>query len=110
VDFGAAFEYSIDGFEGAHAVFLGGVVGAGGIGINDGGEADEVPLLLELVIDAGVVASEGAYTYDGYVDGSVGWQKKDLTTEGTKAHRGENLAADLRGGTGMANAAADYTD
>jgi hypothetical protein len=66
----------IDGTEGADTVFFGGLVGTGEVGVDDGGETDRVALLLEMVINARVVASEGAYAYDGYVDAGVGWQKR----------------------------------
>jgi len=46
------------------------VVAAGGVGFDESGQLDEGGLgLLELAVDAEVVAPEGAGTDDGYAEG-----------------------------------------
>ena len=61
-----------DGTEGAAAEFAGNGVGSSRVGIDDAHQADRFSLLRQLVIDAGMVVSEGAHANHGYVDEVVG--------------------------------------
>ena len=58
----------LDRAEGAAAEFAGDGVGARHVGIHHAHQADRLALLRQLVIDAGVVASEGAHADHGDVD------------------------------------------
>lgn len=60
-------EHLVDGAEGAATKLGSDRVGTGGIGIDHSNKAD-VAGLLERVIDASVIASEGADTDDGYIE------------------------------------------
>jgi hypothetical protein len=67
-------EQVCDGGEGGDVVESGKVVAAGGVGLNEGGELDEVGVgEFEFAVDAEVVAPEGAGTDDGYACGRHVW-------------------------------------
>ncbi len=61
----------LDRSESAAAEFAGDSVGAGHVGIHNPHQADRFALLRQLVIDAGVVASEGAHADHSHVNNVV---------------------------------------
>jgi hypothetical protein len=63
-------EHLVDRTEGATAKFAGDRVGASGVGIDNSDESN-FARLLKCVIDASVIASEGADADDGYIDRGV---------------------------------------
>jgi hypothetical protein len=68
LDFAVSGQELGDGAEGFAVELAGNGVGAGCIGIDDADQTDAAGLM-ELTIDAGVIASEGADADDGDVDG-----------------------------------------
>lgn len=58
----------IDGTERADTKFLSDGVRANRVGVDNGGQMDRLTLLFQFVIHAGVIASESAYAYDGYIN------------------------------------------
>jgi hypothetical protein len=78
LDFAVCGSELLDGTEGATSEFPGGGVGSGQVRIDDPHQADRFALLCQLVIDAGVVASEGANADYGYVNDVVSSQVRAL--------------------------------
>ena len=72
-----------DGSESAAAEFAGDGVGAGHVRIHHAHQADRFPLLRQLVIDAGVVASEGAHADHSHVNKVVG---QSFNSPGSERH------------------------
>ena len=65
-DFAVRGEHLLDGIESAAAELAGHGVGAVEVGIDDADQPHGFAQLLELFVDAGVVASEDAYADDGH--------------------------------------------
>ena len=69
-----AGEQLLDGAEGARAILAGEGIGASRFSVHDRGQLDRLTLLRELVVNAGMVASEGAHADDGDVNWVVSGQ------------------------------------
>ena len=74
LDFAVGGDELLDGTESAATEFAGDGVGARQVWIDHPHQADGFALLRQLVIDAGMVASEGAHADHGYVNDVVGSQ------------------------------------
>jgi hypothetical protein len=71
MDFRASIDELLNRAEGARAVFLRDPIGSREVGVNHGPQLYGKTLLLQLVIDTRVIASERAYANDCYVNGGI---------------------------------------
>ena len=88
-----------DGAEGAGAVLGGEGLGAGGVGVDHGGEFDRAAVLLQLVINARVIAPECAGADDG--DGKAllwrgGGHERGIVSDTAGIHHGGTEAAECQ--------------
>jgi len=74
LDFAVGGGELFDGSESAATKFSGNRIRLRRVGVHDSHQPDGFPLLRELMIDAGVVASEGAHANYGYVNEVVSCQ------------------------------------
>ena len=74
LDFAVGSGELLDRTESAAAEFASNGIGPRRVCINDSHQADGFALLLQLVVDAGMVVSEGAHADHGYVNKVVGSQ------------------------------------
>ena len=72
LDFAMGGEQLVERSEGAAIEFAGHGIGARHIAIDHAQQAERLALLLELLVNAGVVAAEGADSHHGDVD-DAGW-------------------------------------
>ena len=83
LDFAVRGEELVERSEGAAAKLKGYGIGTGHVAVDHAKQAERLALLLEFLVDAGVVASEGADPYHHDVD-NAGWVQGESQAAGCR--------------------------
>ena len=84
VNVAAGTDKLFDRAKGARTVFAGNCVGASHVRVHYNVKLDRLPLLGQLMVNAGMVASEGTYANHRNIDGLISDQRSGLGAAGCR--------------------------